>query len=99
MEGDSPGDVRAMEMNVVELRDAVRKLGVDVKKVKKKRLAEILERSWKERAGNNKKAASGEGGEKEDGGSSVLDDDADGGFDDHLGDCDNKKRRPRTALM
>jgi len=48
--GEPKRRVKAMEMNVVDLRAEVKKRGVDIKKVKKKELAEILERKWEEEA-------------------------------------------------
>ena len=103
-EEDSLGSPeKAIDMNVVELRNELRRRGVDVTKVKKKQLAEMLEQRWREEAvDKNKKRLSGNSGENDDDSGVVFDGDDEvdsGGADDHLDIAGSKKPRPRTALM
>ena len=99
--GRSRSAVTALDMPVGELRQELRNRGVNVTKIKKKELAELLELQWKQEAiPTKKKTAAGD--VKED---RVCDSDSDS--DCGIGDDDsepkdvfgNKKRRPRTVLV
>lgn len=101
--GRSRSAVTALEMPVGELRQELRNRGVNVTKIKKKELAELLELQWKQEAiPTKKKTAAGE--VKDD---IICDTDSDSDSDCGIVDDDsepkdvfgNKKRRPRTVLV